>query len=256
MANKTLFDLRTDHVSAGPRQLTAAELLANFDGLRADGLTSGPLKVTAKADATRGQAVVDVFLNETLIHRKMMTFADPHLDLNVAAGGAAAKGCIRLELENAPQFSAVTIDALATDSEGSHQLRGQVTTWAAKGLPVVGDYVRVLTSDLVALTTVRNSAANIAEMSFRSGIQVLASMTATQLSPTQIYPSDIIAGDVKIDQQAEIQLSIPTRSAPGMLVLHATYSNRTTPPTQISAAIAEWELPDLGKEEPDDRATS
>ena len=108
---------------------------------------------------------------------------------------------------------------------------------------MVGDFVTILMSDLSTLTTVRGVAANIAQFSFVSGAAPIAVAEATQFAPIQVFPNKIVAGNVYVEKGATITLTIPTRLAPGWLLLQATFGSNTTPPTGISASVALWNLP-------------
>jgi hypothetical protein len=93
---------------------------------------------------------------------------------------------------------------------------------------------------------VRGIAANFAEFQFYSGSTPVAGTDATQFAPIQIFPNQIMAGDTTIQPGAQITLFIPTTVSPGSLFLQATFFSSTTPPTQISANVAEWPLPPSG----------
>lgn len=71
----------------------------------------------------------------------------------------------------------------------------------------------------------------------------IAIADATQFAPVKIYPDPIVAGDIKIDAGAQIMFFIPTEIAPGLLLLQATFSSSTTPPTKVAASVAQWPLP-------------
>jgi hypothetical protein len=229
-----------------PRPLTAKELVAKLTTTATVQVTAGPLTLSAQSDPSRGQALVTVILAGTTVLTQVLMLGSPALTLDVAAGGVAAKGSITLQIRDPPQFSSVTADVVATQGAASFPFKGMVDSWTATALPVVGDYVAILTGELKTLTTVRGKAANFAEFQFYSAATPIAVTNATQFAPIQIFPSEIIAGDIKIDSGAQVTLSIPTEIAPGFLFLQATFSSSTTHPTRISSSVALWPLPPSG----------
>lgn len=243
MSSPPIVTLLTNLDVTEPRLLSVDELIANFAAIEPAEITAGPMVITSHADASRGQSMVEITLGGTSVKKQLLTLAEPALAVDVAANGATARGEITLELKPPPQISAVVADLTATDTAGSYPFKGDVDTWAATGEPVIADYVQPLDAVLSTLTSIRGTEGNIANFSFYAASQLLASMTATQLAPKQIWPTPIIAGEVNIRQGAQINLTIPTTSQDGSLFLVAEFSTLTTPKTPVASTVAKWPLP-------------
>lgn len=208
-----------------------------------DSRTIGPLVLTARANPSRGDATVTAALDGTTIAMQRLTLAQPSLSLDVKAGTSAATGSVTLDLQAAPLISSVEADVQATGDGTTTPYRGTVVTWTAEADPVLAEFTQVLNGDLSAHTTVRGAAGNVVQFQFVSGSTPLATLTATQFSPQQAFPTKIQGGDVTVDAGAKITLTIPTTLQPGMLFLQATIATATTPSTPVAASMAEWTLP-------------
>ncbi|MBB4003110.1 hypothetical protein [Aurantimonas endophytica] len=208
-----------------------------------DSRTIGPLVLTARVNPARGDATVTAALNGVAIAMQRLTLAQPSLSLDVKAGASSATGSVTLDLQAPPLISSVEADVTATSAGTVTPYRGAVITWTAEADPVFAEFTQVINGELSAHTVVRGAAANIVQFQFVSGSTPIATLTATQFSPQQAFPSKIQGGDVSIDSGAKITLTIPTTLQPGMLFLQATITTATTPPTQIAASMAEWSLP-------------
>ncbi|NDY74242.1 hypothetical protein DO021_20430 [Desulfobacter hydrogenophilus] len=226
-----------------PRQLTNTELTDTFATIPRVPAKIGPLTLIVQVDPSRGQTVVTAVISKTTIDKQLLTYSNSIMRLDVAIRQARATGEIFLNLQPSPRFSALRADIVASDASGKYPYKGQLASWAAKGEPVVGDYLLPLTSELSTLTTVRSVTADIADFSFLLGGRLLASMTATQLAPVQKWPNKIKAGDVVIEAGTQISLNIPTALEKGFLFLTAEFSTQTTPRTPIGSSVANWSLP-------------
>lgn len=226
-----------------PRQLTNTELTDTFAKIPGAPVKIGPLTLIVQVDPSRGQTVVTTVIAKTTVDKRLLTYSNSKMKLDVASGQATATGEIILNLQPSPQFSALHADIVGGDESGKYPYKGALASWVAEGEPVVGDYVLPLTAELSTLTTVRSVAADIADFSFLLGGQSLASMTATQLAPVQKLPNEIEAGDVVIEAGAQISLTIPTTLEKGFLFLTAEFRTRTTPQTPIGSSVANWSLP-------------
>jgi len=235
-----------------PRQLTNTELTDTFAKIPGAPVKIGPLTLIVQVDPSRGQTVVTTVIAKTTVDKRLLTYSNSKMKLDVASGQATATGEIILNLatgeiilnlQPSPQFSALHADIVGGDESGKYPYKGALASWVAEGEPVLGDYVLPLTAELSTLTTVRSVAADIADFSFLLGGQSLASMTATQLAPVQKLPNEIVAGDVVIEAGAQISLTIPTTLEKGFLFLTAEFRTRTTPQTLIGSSVANWSLP-------------
>lgn len=224
----------------GPSPNAAAIRLADLVGIDT---VIGPLNLTVHSDAAAGQALVTATLSGAVIETQLLTVASPAFTLDIAVGAASAKGRLTLRLRPAPAYSAVMADLVATAGGTPMPFRGAIDHWMAIGEPLVGEYTAVLNGELTTRTVVRGTAGNIVQFQLFSGSLMVAGMTATQLSPQQVFPSEIVAGDLKIEAGAKISMTIPTAVQSGMVFLQAVASTSSTPPTQISAAVAQWALP-------------
>ncbi|UIJ71027.1 hypothetical protein [Aurantimonas sp. HBX-1] len=205
--------------------------------------TIGPLALTASANPDRGDATVTAALGGSVVAMQRLTLAQPSLALDVKSGTSSATGSLTLDLQAPPLLSSVEADVVASEAGTATPYRGAVVTWVAGADPVFAEFTQVINGELSAHTIVRGAAANIVQFQFVSGSTPIATLTATQFSPQQAFPSKIQGGDVTIDAGAKITLTIPTTLQPGMLFLQATVTTATTPPTPIAAAMAEWSLP-------------
>jgi hypothetical protein len=204
---------------------------------------AGPLTLSVQADPWRGQALITATLSGTTVATQLLFLGAPSLQLDVAVGTASASGVVTLQLDPLPQYSSVFADVVALQGQDSTPFRGTITSWRAQGMPVVGDFVTILTGDLSTLTTVRGAGANIAEFSFRSHAASIGAVEATQFAPVQVFPNKIVAGHVYVEAGAKVTLTVPTALAAGWLLLQATFGSATTPPTPIAASVAQWNLP-------------
>lgn len=225
------------------RPLAIAEYVALFAAVPPVNVSVGPLTLSVQADPSRGQALITATLSGTPVATQLLFIGAPILELNVAVGTASATGTVTLQLLPPPQYSYVSADVVAVQGSDTTPYRGMITAWLATGTPVVGDFVTILTSELSTLTIVRGVDANIAQFSFVSGAAPIAVAEATQFAPVQVFPNKIVAGNVYVEAGAAITLTIPTRQAPGWLLLQATFGSNTTPPTKFSASVALWNLP-------------
>jgi hypothetical protein len=225
------------------RQLTEGEWLATFVAVTPTQVISGPLQINVQTDAASGRAVVTVLLLGTQLFCRLLSLTNPTFPLDISLQDCVAKGTFSLQLLAAPDFCSVNAEVLATQSGVDHSVHGSICSWQATAEPIVGDYSTVLTSELTTLTTVRGAQANYAEFGFYLSGTLLAQTVATQFASEQTFTNAIVAGSTRIDPGAKITLSIPTTIAPGWLLLQATFASSTTPPTRISAAIANWTLP-------------
>jgi hypothetical protein len=223
--------------------LAIADYVALFASVLPVQVNVGPLTLSVQADPSRGQALITATLSGTPVATQLLTIGAPKLQLDVAVGTASATGTVTLQFALPPQYSNVSADLVAVQGPVSTPYRGTITSWLATGTPVVGDFVTYLTGELSTLTTVRGVDANIAQFSFVSGAVPIAVAEATQFAPIQVFPDKIVAGDVYIEPGAKLTLSIPTQLAAGWLLLQATFGSATTPPTPISASVAQWNLP-------------
>ena len=205
--------------------------------------TIGPLVLTARANPARGDATVTAALDGATVAMQRLTLAQPRLSLDVKAGTSSATGSVTLDLQAPSLVSSVEADVVATGLGTATPYRGAVVTWVAEADPVFAEFTQVINGELSAHTIVRGAAGNIVQFQFVSGSAPIATLTATQFSPEQAFPSKIQAGDVSIDAGAKITLTIPTALQPGMLFLQATITTATTPSTPIAASMAEWSLP-------------
>lgn len=228
-----------------PRLLKHGEIVARFADLPVVRTVVGPLDISVQSDPARGQAVVTLELSGATVQKQLLCLVDPTLDLDVAQGGNTAAGSIVLQVLEPPRRSSVSADVVTTQGAETGRFKGMLDDWVATALPVVGDFVAVLTSELSTLTTVRGAAANFAEFQFCLGTTPIAQAEVTQFAPVQVFPEAIIAGDVRIEPAAQITLSIPSTIAPGWLFLQAVFSAPTTPQTRISSAVADWTLPPI-----------
>lgn len=228
-----------------PRPLTNRELIAKFASLPVTKTTVGPLVINVQSDTARGQALVNLQLSDTTVLTQLLCLVDPVLSLDLAQGDSSATGRITLQLLEPPRYSSVNADVSTRQGAAPDQFKGMLDSWVATDLPVVGEYVAILTSELSTLTTVRGPAANFAEFQFYQGATPIAQAEVTQFAPVQVFPDAIVSGGVRIEPMAQITLSIPTTITPGWLFLQATFSSPTTPPTRISSSVANWSLPTL-----------
>jgi hypothetical protein len=204
---------------------------------------TGPLLFTTQVDASRGTVLVTATLAGAQVKQQLLTLTAPSMMLDVAAGGAAAKGTVTLHLAAPPSYSAVEDDVVVTVGTQSTEFKGQINSWVAAGEPVVGEYDQVIMADLSAHTTVRGLFGNLAAMAFVSGSLTLVTLTATQLSPVQATPYDIDAGSVRVAKGATITLTIPTQEQAGSLFLQATVSSLATATHNVGVNVASWPLP-------------
>lgn len=225
------------------RPLAIADYVALFAAVPPVNVSVGPLTLSVQADPSRGQALITATLSGTPVATQLLFIGAPILELNVVNGTASATGTVTLQLLPPPQYSYVSADVVAIQGSDTTPYRGMITSWQATGTPVVGDFVTILMSELSTLTIVRGVDANIAQFSFVSGAAPIAVAEATQFAPVQVFPNKIVAGNVYVEAGAAITLTIPTRQAPGWLLLQATFGSNTTPPTKFSASVALWNLP-------------
>lgn len=240
----TIFDLAALPPTQRARALTTQELQPSFAAAKPDTLSAGPLSVSAKVNADRGQALVTVTLAGQQVQQGLLSLSTPSLAIRAAAGGAQARGSATLSVAAPPQLSSVTVAANAVDGSGKKwPLRGQLASWTGPADPVVGDYVFTLSSDLFTLTTVTGLAANIATLAFWSGKMQMGSVTATQMSPQKVFPDALVLGSVKVEKGAAVNLTIPTAQEQGQVFLRATFSDASMAPTPVSSDVALWSLP-------------
>ncbi|OIN45260.1 hypothetical protein BLL37_31170 [Pseudomonas azotoformans] len=225
------------------KPLGSEEILKLFTDVPPVHVQVGPLSISVQADASRGQAVVGATLLGTLLAKQLLCFLEPVLTLDIALADSTAKGTLTLNLQGTQGYASVTADVIATQAATAYPLRGMVCDWPATIEPVVGEYRVMLTSELSTLTTVRGAAANIAGFAFYAGSTLMTQTEATQFAPLQIFPDAIESGDIKILPAAQVSLFIPTTISTGWLWLQATFSSSTTPPTQVSSSVANWQLP-------------
>jgi hypothetical protein len=228
-----------------PRALSTDEVIEFFNALPPHQATAGPLTIEAKVSPGMGQVVVKLALAGREIGRHLLGYTEQVLILNLANNGATATGKIKLELRAAPHFSSLGADVSAKQSGQTFCFKGDIASWQANGLPVVGHYVTQLDATLTASTTVRGVSANTANFEFRSLGDAVAAMTATQLAPVQVYPDEISVGDLHICKGAKITLAVPTEIGPGMLFLQCFFKTATTPETQVSASVANIAWPQV-----------
>ncbi len=228
-----------------PRSLTNRELIAKLADLPIAKTTVGPLDINVQSDPARGQAVVSLQLSGVTVLTQLICLVDPVLTLDLAQGDSAATGRITLQLLEPPRYSSIDADVSTLQGSVPGRFKGMLDSWVATALPVIGDFVAILTSELSTLTTVRGPAANFAEFQFHQGTTLTARAEVTQFAPVQVFPDAIVSGGVRIEPNAQITLSIPTTISPGWLFLQATFSSPTTPPTRVSSSVANWSLPPL-----------
>ena len=207
------------------RPLAIADYVALFAAVPPVNVNVGPLTLSVQADPSRSQALITATLSGTPVATQLLFIGAPILELNVAVGTASTTGTVTLQFALPPQYSNVSADLVAVQGPVSTPYRGTITAWLATGKPVVGDFVTILMSDLSTLTTVRGVDANIAQFSFVSGAAPIAVAEATQFAPIQVFPNKIVAGNVYVEKGATIALTIPTRLAPGWLLLQATFGS-------------------------------
>jgi hypothetical protein len=232
------------------RPLAVKDIAARLTAVAATQVNVGPLTLKVQADPARGQALVTAAFAEAAVETQVLTITSPTLTLDVAEGAASAKGDLQLVLNSPPKYSAVTADVVATNAGVQTPFRGALGRWVATAEPVAGEYTTIINGELTADTTVRGAAGNIVQFSFVSGSLTIGSVTATQFAPRQVFLNDIVAGDLKIQAGATITLTFPTTIRPGLLLLRATVSTDTTPPTPIAASVARWRLPGQALDRP------
>ncbi|CAD5258010.1 MULTISPECIES: hypothetical protein [Halomonadaceae] len=228
-----------------PRALSTDEVIEFFNALAPYQATAGPLTIEAKVAPGMGQVVVKLALAGREMGKRLLGYTEPELILNLANDEATATGKIKLELKAAPHFSSLEADVSATQSGQTFCFKGDIASWQAKGLPVVGHYVTQLDATLTANTTVRGVSANTANFEFLFQGSAVAAMTTTQLAPVQVYPDEISAGNLHIAKGAKITLAVPTEIGPGMLFLQCFFKTATTPETQVSASVANIAWPQV-----------
>ncbi len=225
------------------RSLTNRELVANFATRPVAKTTVGPLVISVQSDPSRGQALVLLQLSGTTLLTQLLCLVDPVLQFDLAQGDSNATGRITLKLLEPPRYSSVDAEVTTWQGEATKPFKGMLSSWVATALPVIGDFVAILTSELSTLTTVRGQAANFAEFQFFQGETPIAQAEVTQFAQVQVFPDAIVSGGIRIESRAQITLSIPSTITPGWLFLQASFSSPSTPQTRISSSVANWSLP-------------
>lgn len=130
----------------------------------------------------------------------------------------------------------------------------QDTTWSYEGLAAAwlfpqspafataDSIVFPLTALINVVTRPSGMAKNNARVTIYSGSELVYTVTLTQASPFFNLDSALILGEVKIEQGMQLTLRIPSRLQAGSILMKATFSSVTIPPTDINAMIATWKL--------------
>ena len=176
--------------------------------------------------------------------------------MDFAFDNAGRAGLCRLSLQLPDKGSELAQLVARIRMDSMRQSSQQDTTWSYEGLigawlfpqspalafASIDSIVFPLTALINVVTRPLGVAKNNARVTIYSGSMLVYTVTLTQASPFFNLDTVLILGEVKIAQGMQLTLRIPSRLQAGSILMKATFSSITIPPTDINAMIATWKL--------------